>query len=204
MSRLPVPGGDNGVWGSVLNDFLSVSLNADGTLKTSSVSTAGAEMATNKGNAGGYASLDNTSKVPIAQVPTGTTTTTVALGTHTHTVKLTLSAFSKTGQLTVSSGTVRLPIEDAYTIIGTRLTVGTAPTGANLVIDVLKNGSTIYTTTSNRPTIIAGSSSGGPGATPDVNSLAAGDYLTVNILTVGSTIPGSDLAVSVIVSKSIS
>jgi hypothetical protein len=37
MSRLPVPGEDTGVWGGVLNDYLSVSLSADGTLKSSAV-----------------------------------------------------------------------------------------------------------------------------------------------------------------------
>jgi len=33
MSRLPTPGGDDGSWGSILNDYLSVALNSDGTLK---------------------------------------------------------------------------------------------------------------------------------------------------------------------------
>jgi hypothetical protein len=33
MSRLPTPGGDNGTWGDVLNDFLTVGHNADGTNK---------------------------------------------------------------------------------------------------------------------------------------------------------------------------
>jgi len=33
MSRLPTPGGDNNTWGDVLNEFLSVSHNSDGTLK---------------------------------------------------------------------------------------------------------------------------------------------------------------------------
>jgi hypothetical protein len=37
MARLPAPGADDGVWGGVLNDYLSVSLDADGTLKTTSV-----------------------------------------------------------------------------------------------------------------------------------------------------------------------
>jgi hypothetical protein len=32
-ARLPSPGGDDGTWGTILNDFLSVELNADGTLK---------------------------------------------------------------------------------------------------------------------------------------------------------------------------
>ena len=33
MTRLPIPHDDNGTWGSVLNDFLLVEHNADGTLK---------------------------------------------------------------------------------------------------------------------------------------------------------------------------
>lgn len=35
MARLPLPGSDNGTWGDILNDFLSVSHETDGTLKTS-------------------------------------------------------------------------------------------------------------------------------------------------------------------------
>lgn len=33
MSRLPVPGSDNGAWGQILNDYLDVAHNTDGTLK---------------------------------------------------------------------------------------------------------------------------------------------------------------------------
>ena len=33
MTRLPTVGGDNNDWGNVLNEYLAVSLNADGTLK---------------------------------------------------------------------------------------------------------------------------------------------------------------------------
>lgn len=39
MARLPAPGGDDGTWGNVLNDYLGVAHNADGTLKTSAVSS---------------------------------------------------------------------------------------------------------------------------------------------------------------------
>ena len=38
MARLPSPGGDNGTWGAVLNDFLSTIHNGDGTLKDNVVS----------------------------------------------------------------------------------------------------------------------------------------------------------------------
>lgn len=40
-----------------------------------------------KGAASGVASLDASTKVPFAQVPTGTTSTTVAVGNHTHSVQ---------------------------------------------------------------------------------------------------------------------
>jgi len=33
MARLPQPGSDNGTWGDILNDYLSQSHNADGTIK---------------------------------------------------------------------------------------------------------------------------------------------------------------------------
>jgi hypothetical protein len=39
MSRLPTPGQDDGTWGTVLNDFLGQSLQADGLLKDGIVST---------------------------------------------------------------------------------------------------------------------------------------------------------------------
>jgi hypothetical protein len=40
MSRLPVPGSDNGQWGTVLNDFLSVTHTATGTINAGVVTKA--------------------------------------------------------------------------------------------------------------------------------------------------------------------
>ncbi len=45
MSRLPIPGSDDGAWGDILNDFLSVAHNGDGTAKTGT--TAGTVAAGN-------------------------------------------------------------------------------------------------------------------------------------------------------------
>lgn len=74
MSRLPTPGGDDDDWGIILNDFLSQSLNSDGSLKTSASIAAGAEQVANKNQPNGYAPLDGTGKVPVANLPsTGTT-----------------------------------------------------------------------------------------------------------------------------------
>lgn len=69
MSRLPIPGSDDGSWGSILNDFLLASHNADGTLKSGSVAATGAEQTSGKGQANGYAPLDSTASVPITNLP---------------------------------------------------------------------------------------------------------------------------------------
>src|ERR1700743_3010994 len=42
--RLPDPGGDDGTWGGILNTFLEVSHNTDGTLLPSAVQQAGAPV----------------------------------------------------------------------------------------------------------------------------------------------------------------
>ncbi|MDN5274862.1 MAG: hypothetical protein JWP06_763 [Candidatus Saccharibacteria bacterium] len=48
MARLPQPGADNGTWGGVLNDFLEVAHNTDGTLKTGVSADVLIDGATNK------------------------------------------------------------------------------------------------------------------------------------------------------------
>lgn len=69
MARLPTPGGDDGSWGSILNDFLSQAHTSGGSLKTSALSAAGAELKADKGLAGGYAPLDGSGRVPFANLP---------------------------------------------------------------------------------------------------------------------------------------
>lgn len=70
MARLPNPGGDDGTWGQVLNDFLNVSHASDGTLKSSAVSNAGAAADTavvhNSGaeTVGGTKTFTNSPVVP--------------------------------------------------------------------------------------------------------------------------------------------
>ncbi len=71
MSRLPTPGGDNNIWGDLLNDYLSVEHNPDGTLKKSSL-ISGAQQVSAKGQPSGYASLDSVGKVPSSQLPPAT------------------------------------------------------------------------------------------------------------------------------------
>lgn len=102
--------------------------------------------------------------------------------------------FFKTGVLAVTTGTHRFYLQKAHKILEVEASVGVAPTGASLIVDVNKNGTTVHTTQGNRATIAA---SGFVDAATDVevNTLADGDYLTVDIDQVGSTVAGEDLTV---------
>ncbi|MFA5004321.1 MAG: hypothetical protein WC498_03545 [Candidatus Saccharimonadales bacterium] len=70
MSRLPVPGGDSGSWGNVLNDFLAVEHNPDGSLKKAAdiadakTKADGAVQTTQIGAVNGVAPLNGSGKVP--------------------------------------------------------------------------------------------------------------------------------------------
>jgi hypothetical protein len=104
--------------------------------------------------------------------------------------------FSSQGNLSVTTGTTRLVFAYAATIVDVRAVVDTQPTGAAVIVDVNKNGTTIFTTQANRPTIAVSTNDSGL-ATPDVTSFAAGDYMQVDIDQIGSTIAGADLTVMV-------
>lgn len=78
------------------------------------------------------------------------------------------------------------------TIDGVDLRAKTGNTGADLIIDINKNGTTIFST---RPQINDGSTTDNGGAVLSVTTLAAGDVLTVDVDQIGSTVPGSDVSV---------
>jgi hypothetical protein len=106
--------------------------------------------------------------------------------------------FSKQGPLALTTGVSRFYADDYYYLSGARASVNTAPTGGPVVIDVLKNGSTIFTTPANRPSITAGTTTAVSAAPPDLLFVVPGDYLTVNVAQVGTTFPGADLTVNVL------
>lgn len=99
-----------------------------------------------------------------------------------------IPAWSYDGPLAVYTGTHRLYTFKDGILSAARATVATPSTGADIVIDVVKNDTTVVTTL----TIPAGANSTGI----TLNApLAADDYLTVSIVQVGSVTPGSDLVV---------
>jgi hypothetical protein len=79
------------------------------------------------------------------------------------------------------------------------IAVNTAPTGAAIIVDVHKNGVTIFTVQGNRPQIAATEFTG-QSTDIDVSAWDAGQYLTAEIDQIGSTIAGKDLVVHVVYS----
>jgi peptidoglycan/xylan/chitin deacetylase (PgdA/CDA1 family) len=76
MSRLPVPGGDKGVWGSILNDFLSQEHNPDGSQKTLPITEGGTgaiDSPTARTNLGAIARIQDASDVAISSPAQGDT-----------------------------------------------------------------------------------------------------------------------------------
>ncbi|MGH3375974.1 MAG: hypothetical protein ACRDP6_14645 [Actinoallomurus sp.] len=108
-------------------------------------------------------------------------------------------ALSLPGTLTISTGKGRIYNDTGVTLTirSVRASVGTAPTGASLIVDVNKNGTTIFTTQANRPTVAISGNTSGKVTNMDVTTLADGDYITVDIDQIGSTVAGADLVVQV-------
>lgn len=103
--------------------------------------------------------------------------------------------FSVSGTLTVKVGANRFPIAGGtFQIQTVAAMVGTAPTGASVIVDVNKNGSTLFTTQANRPTIAVSTNSATVG-TFTATTVTTGDYITVDVDQIGSTVAGSDLTV---------
>lgn len=110
-------------------------------------------------------------------------------GTTTHT-------FTLPGELYVISGKVRFYMQRNFKITGIVAAVAFPPTGSAVILDINKNGTTIFTTQANRPNIAVGANSDLNSA-PDIDTLSVGDYLTVDIDQVGSSFAGSDLTVQI-------
>jgi hypothetical protein len=83
-----------------------------------------------------------------------------------------------------------------------RASVNTAPTGTTILVDVKKDGTSIFTpaTAGTRPTIaISGNTNKTTSFSTAAGSTTWADasYLTINVDQVGSTIAGADLIVTV-------
>lgn len=84
-------------------------------------------------------------------------------------------------------------------IAAVRASVGVAPTGA-LVVDVRRNGSSIFSNPSARPTLGAGQFTSGKIVPTELITVAPGDYLTANVIS-GSS--GGFLVIQVLATRAV-
>jgi hypothetical protein len=112
--------------------------------------------------------------------------------------------------VTTASGLVYVAPR-AFKLYRVIASVGTAPTGANMVLDVHRvaaggattdAGTTIFTTQSRRPTITAATTTSpynhATSGVPEVTDIAQGDILRVEVDAVGSGVAGSNLVVQLL------
>ena len=106
--------------------------------------------------------------------------------------------FSMQGQVRVASGVGRFPIKDgSYSLLSVAAAVEGAPVGAPIVADVKVNGVSVYAThPERRPTVPDGKYMATVGE-HDATVLKDGDYENVDVLVVGSVLPGRFLVVVV-------
>lgn len=132
------------------------------------------------------------------QVPIASSGTAAAWGTPSSGGYSGQVVFGISGAVTTRTGALRIYNDSGRTrtITAVRASAGTAPTGATLICDVNKGGTTIFGTQANRPTIaISGNTNKTTGMT--VTTWADGEYLTCDVDQIGSTVAGSDLTVTI-------
>ena len=102
------------------------------------------------------------------------------------------------GAQTAAAGkhTFRMPESGSY--VGTTCKLETVNTGATFIVDVNKNGTTLYTTQGRRPTIAisAATKTSTESAQADITALAEGDTITIDVDQIGSTVAGTGLSVT--------
>lgn len=97
----------------------------------------------------------------------------------------------------ITTGTNKLTFRAPYaaTLVGAKLSVTTAPTGAPIIVDVNKNGTSVFST---RPSIAIGAKTSVGGVAPviSVPEIAADDEFTVDFDQVGSVVSGTGVKVT--------
>lgn len=142
--------------------------------------------------------LDKPKRVDIGITPDGSTAETILPDQQVgdeDVIEETV-VFTLAGVLAVSIGTLRLYFEEDCTITKVRASLGVASVGADVIVDVNRNGTSIFSTAALQPKVVAGANTGT--AVPDLPAVMAEDYLTIDIDQIGATTPGSDLVVQLV------
>lgn len=109
-----------------------------------------------------------------------------------------VAASDESTALTTGTAKVTFRMPYAFTLSAVRASVTTAPTGANLVVDIKESGVSIFSTTLS---IDAGEKTSTTAATPAVISdanLADDAEITIDITQIGSTVAGAGLKIYLI------
>ena len=141
MPRLPQPGKDAGQWGDILNDFLAVSHNADGSLRADISGKADTSSLAPVATTGSYADLANKPNVPTVASDIGAEPAGLSSATQS---SLSTSIQAQIAAALAGISNTIAPI-DSFSADGDSLTTsgGTDwPTavGANLAITAVNNG----------------------------------------------------------------
>jgi len=172
--RLPVPGSDDGLWGSLLNDFLSVEHNGDGTLKpTGTLATKYTKPA------GGIpmADLDSQAQQSLANASV-----------------LEPVRFSAAVATIGTTGSNRTYA--ARTFSGARMRVSAAPSGASLVVAVQQSTDGTSWTTVGTLTISSGVTTEATSSFTLTQS--TGNLVRLNVTSVGSLVPAMGVVVDIL------
>jgi len=112
-------------------------------------------------------------------------------------VSLTIACSNETSPLTTGTAKVTFRMPHAMTLTAVRASVTTAPTGSVLTVDINEAGSAILGT---KLTIAAGSKTSVGGTAPTITDSAIADdaEMTIDIDTVGSSVAGAGLKVTLI------
>ncbi|MEV2239534.1 hypothetical protein [Micromonospora sp. NPDC049891] len=113
-----------------------------------------------------------------------------------------LPPLSLSGTVTVGTGVHRLYNDTTVVlrVAGVRASVGTPSSSGSVVVDVNRNGTTIFPTQANRPAIASGSSTSGKNTLAEVTELGVNDYLTVDVDSAGTG--AANLVVQILVTRS--
>jgi hypothetical protein len=101
--------------------------------------------------------------------------------------------FSAPGTVTTVTGALRWRAKVPCTIQFATADVNTASSSGSVIVDILKNGTSIFTSTAHRPTIPA--SAFLDDGVIDITSMAVDDLLTVNVTSAGTG--AADLTVNI-------
>lgn len=105
-------------------------------------------------------------------------------------------AVAITGTLTTGTSlTPAMIVVTSQTITKAYAYVKTAPVGASILIDINKNGTSIWNSNQGNRLAITSSSTSGSQTSFDTTSLSEGDILTFDVDQVGSSTSGADLTI---------